>query len=130
LLIHLPIFSEEKNKKSPPAMSTAPKISQAEIEYNRRLSEEDLQQEITRQKAYRTVRAQAHLFRVLPTEPTHRYRYSSKAEVEDMLQEMAKVDSLCNLEEVTRRKHQHLFDSEDLRAYFLSKGREMLATAC
>lgn len=58
------------------------------------------------------------------------YRYSSKAEVEDMLQEMAKVDSLWNLEEVTRRTHQHLFDSDDLRAYFLSKGKEMLSTAC
>lgn len=58
------------------------------------------------------------------------YRYSSKAEVEDMLQEMAKVDSLWNLEEITRRTHQHLFSSEDLRAYFMSKGREMLATSC
>jgi len=58
------------------------------------------------------------------------YQYSDKTEVEDMLQEMAKDYSLWNLEEVTRRTHQHLFDSEDLRAYFLSKGKEMLATAC
>ncbi|WP_312830796.1 hypothetical protein [Pantoea eucrina] len=58
------------------------------------------------------------------------YSYSSKAEVEDMLQEMAKVDSLWNLEEITRRTHQHRFDSDDLRAYFLSKGKEMLAKAC
>lgn len=49
-------------------MSTTPKISQAEIEYNRRLSEEDRQREILCQKGYRDVRSQAHLFRVLPTE--------------------------------------------------------------
>lgn len=58
------------------------------------------------------------------------YRYSSKAEVEDMLQEMAKVDSLWNLEEITRRTQQHRFDSQDLRAYFLSKGKEMLSAVC
>ncbi|MDU4747639.1 hypothetical protein [Pantoea sp. UBA5037] len=53
-------------------MST--KISQSEIDYNRRLSEEDRQREILRQKAYRDVRAQAHLFRVLSTEPSHSYK--------------------------------------------------------
>lgn len=58
------------------------------------------------------------------------YRYSCKAEIEDMLQEMAKVDSIWNLGEVIRRTYQHLFESEDLRAYFMSKGREMLATSC
>lgn len=57
-------------------MSTTPKISQAEIEYNRRLSEEDRQRELLRQRAYRDVRAQAHLFRVLPTEPAHHYQNS------------------------------------------------------
>lgn len=55
-------------------MLSKPKISQSEIEYNRRLSEEDRKREILRQKAYRAVRAQAHLFRVLPTEPAHGYQ--------------------------------------------------------
>lgn len=53
-------------------MST--KLSQSEIDYNRRLSAEDRQREILRQKAYRDVGAQAHLFRVLPTEPAHCYQ--------------------------------------------------------
>lgn len=47
------------------------KVSRSEILYNKRLSEEDRQREILRQQAYRGVREQAHLFRVLPTEPVH-----------------------------------------------------------
>lgn len=57
-------------------MPTTRKIPQSEIEYNRRLSEEDRKREILRQQAYRAVREQAHLFRVLPTEPAHRYHNS------------------------------------------------------
>lgn len=53
------------------------KPTRSEIEYNRRLSEEDRKREILRQKAYRAVRAQAHLFRVLPTELTHCYQNSA-----------------------------------------------------
>lgn len=50
------------------------KPTRSEILYNQRLTEEDRQREILRQKAYRDVRAQAHLFRVLPTEPAHSYK--------------------------------------------------------
>ena len=50
------------------------KPTRSEILYNQRLTEEDRQREILRQKAYRDVRAQAHLFRVLPTEPAHGYQ--------------------------------------------------------
>jgi len=49
------------------------KVSRSEILYNQRMSEEDRQRERRRQQAYHDVRAQAHLFRVLPTEPAHRY---------------------------------------------------------
>lgn len=43
---------------------------------SQRLVEEDRQRELLRQQAYRDVREQAHLFRVLPTEPAHRYQNS------------------------------------------------------
>lgn len=52
------------------------KVSRSEILYNQRLSEEDRKREILRQQAYRDVNEQAHLFRVLPTEPAHRYQNS------------------------------------------------------
>ena len=52
------------------------KPTRSEILYNQRLTEEDRQRELLRQQAYRDVRAQAHLFRVLPTEPAHRYQNS------------------------------------------------------
>lgn len=55
-------------------MSSKP--TRSEILYNQRLSEEDRHRERRRQQAYRDVRAQAHLFRVLPTEPAHRYHNS------------------------------------------------------
>lgn len=53
-------------------MSSKP--TRSEILESQRLTEEDRQREILRQKAYRDVRAQAHLFRVLPTEPAHSYQ--------------------------------------------------------
>lgn len=53
-------------------MSSKP--TRSEILESQRLTEEDRQREILRQKAYRDVRAQAHLFRVLPTEPAHGYQ--------------------------------------------------------
>lgn len=52
------------------------KISKSEIQYNRNCSEEDRQREIKRQRAMRDVRAQASMFRALPTEPAHRYTNS------------------------------------------------------
>lgn len=52
------------------------KLSRSEILYNQRLSEEDRKREILRQCAFRDVRAQAHLFRVLLTESAHRYHNS------------------------------------------------------
>lgn len=53
-------------------MSSKP--TRSEILESQRLTEEDRQREILRQKAYRDVRAQAHLFRVLPKEPAHGYQ--------------------------------------------------------
>lgn len=53
-------------------MST--KISKSEIDYNRRISEEDRQREILRQKAYRDVKATASLYRKLPVDPKHGYQ--------------------------------------------------------
>lgn len=50
------------------------KISKSEIDYNRRLSEEDRQREILRQKAYRDVKATASLYRKLPVDPKHSYQ--------------------------------------------------------
>lgn len=52
-------------------MSSKP--TRSEILESQRLVEEDRQRELLRQQAYRDVRAQAHLFRVLPTEPAHGY---------------------------------------------------------
>lgn len=53
-------------------MSSKP--TRSEILESQRLTEEDRHREILRQKAYRDMRAQAHLFRVLPTEPAHGYQ--------------------------------------------------------
>lgn len=50
------------------------KPTRSEILYNQRLTEEDRKRERLRQQACRAVRAQAHMFRVLPTEPAHGYQ--------------------------------------------------------
>jgi len=50
------------------------KPTRSEILESQRLVEEDKKRELLRQQAYRDVRAQAHLFRVLPTEPAHGYQ--------------------------------------------------------
>lgn len=52
------------------------KISQSEIDYNKRMSAEDRLRELKRAQAHRDVRAQAYLFRVLPTEPAYQYQNS------------------------------------------------------
>lgn len=52
------------------------KPTRSEILENRSLSEKDRQREILRQRAFRNVRAQANLHRILPTEPAHRYQNS------------------------------------------------------
>lgn len=61
-------------------------------------------------------------------EQTQSYSYSSKDEVDSMLLDMAKDPTIWNLDEVTRRSHMHLFDTEELRDYFLIKGIQMLGT--
>ncbi|GEM_PF-3223450 len=53
------------------------KISKAEIEYNRRISEEDRLREIQRQRAHTQVRANAHLLRRLPVEKGFHYLNSN-----------------------------------------------------
>lgn len=57
---------------------------------------------------------------------TQSYSYSSKDEIDSMLLAMSKDPAIWNLDEVTRRTHLHLFDTEELREYFLVKGKEML----
>lgn len=52
------------------------KVSQSEIDYNRRLSEEDRQREILRQRAYQDVKATADYFRTQPVEPGYFYQNS------------------------------------------------------
>lgn len=59
-------------------------------------------------------------------EQTQSYSYSSKNEVDSMLLDMSKDPTIWNLDEVTRRSHMHLFDTEELREYFLIKGKQML----
>ncbi|MGK3129847.1 hypothetical protein [Pantoea sp. C8B4] len=59
-------------------------------------------------------------------EQTQSYSYSSKDEVDSMLLDMSKDPTIWNLDEVTRRSHMHLFDTEELREYFLIKGKQML----
>lgn len=61
-------------------------------------------------------------------EQTQPYSYSSKNEVDSMLLDMSKDPTIWNLDEVTRRSHMHLFDTEELREYFLIKGIQMLGT--
>jgi hypothetical protein len=53
------------------------KISKNEIDYSRRMSEEDRQREIKRQRAFITVRAEASIYRTLKTEPSHMYHNSN-----------------------------------------------------
>lgn len=52
------------------------KVSRSEIEYNRRLSEEDRQREILRQRAYQDVKVTADYFRTQPVEPGYFYQNS------------------------------------------------------
>ncbi len=59
-------------------------------------------------------------------EQTQSYSYSSKNEVDSMLLDMSKDPTIWNLDEVTRRSHMHLFDTEELREYFLISGIQML----
>ena len=51
--------------------------TRSEILYNRRLSEEDRQREIKRQRAYKGIRATASLYRRLPVEPDCFYHNSN-----------------------------------------------------
>lgn len=53
------------------------KISKAEIEYNRRISEEDRLREIQRQRAHTQAKATAHLLRKLPVEKGFHYLNSN-----------------------------------------------------
>lgn len=50
------------------------KLSKNEIDYAKRMSKEDRVREIKRQRAFRDVRAEALLFRALPTEAKHSYQ--------------------------------------------------------
>lgn len=56
---------------------------------------------------------------------TQTYSYSSQEEIDSMLQDMSKDPAIWNLDEITSRAYQHQFDNEELREYFLSKGKEM-----
>lgn len=53
------------------------KISKSEIDYNRRLSAEDRQREIQRQRAHKQAKATAHLLRRLPVEKGFHYTNST-----------------------------------------------------
>jgi len=52
------------------------KVTRSDILYNQRLSEEDRQREILRQRAYQDVKATADYFRTQPVEPGYFYQNS------------------------------------------------------
>lgn len=53
------------------------KLSKNETDYFKRVSEQDRQREIKRQRAFITVRAEASIYRTLKTEPSHCYDNSN-----------------------------------------------------